>query len=60
MMADSWDFREDMSFRLGVNNVFDKNPPIVTSEINSGGAANAYEVYDGLGRQAFVAISMKF
>jgi outer membrane receptor protein involved in Fe transport len=56
----SWGIRDDISLRLGVNNVFDKNPPIVTSEITAGGAANTYEIYDALGREFFAAVQMKF
>jgi len=59
-VAGTWTIREDISLRFGVNNVFDKNPPIVTSEITSGGAANTYEIYDALGRQAFAQVSVKF
>jgi iron complex outermembrane recepter protein len=59
-LVGSWSFRDDMSLRFGVNNVFDKNPPLVTSEIAAGGDANTYSVYDQLGRQLFVAASMKF
>jgi outer membrane receptor protein involved in Fe transport len=59
-LAGSWSIREDISLRVGVNNVLDKNPPIVTSEITSGGAANSYEIYDALGRQLFAAFSVKF
>jgi iron complex outermembrane recepter protein len=59
-LAGSWAFRDDMSLRVGVNNVFDKNPPLVTSEITAGGNANTYSVYDQLGRQIFAAVSVKF
>ena len=59
-LSGSWGFKEDMSLRFGVNNIFDKNPPVVTSEITAGGDANTYSTYDQLGRQAFVAVSMKF
>lgn len=59
-LAGSYAFRDDVSLRIGVNNVFDKNPPLVTSEITAGGAANTYSVYDQLGRQAFAAVSVKF
>jgi iron complex outermembrane recepter protein len=59
-LVGSWGITDDIEVRLGVNNIADKNPPIVTSEITSGGAANTYEVYDALGRQIFAAVSMKF
>ena len=59
-ISGSWGFREGMQLRFGVNNIADKNPPIVTSEITAGGDANTYSTYDQLGRQAFIAVSMKF
>jgi outer membrane receptor protein involved in Fe transport len=59
-ISGSWGFREGMQLRFGVNNIADKNPPIVTSEITAGGDANTYSAYDQLGRQAFVAVTMKF
>ena len=59
-LSGSWGFREGMQLRFGVNNIADKNPPIVTSEITAGGDANTYSAYDQLGRQAFVAVTMKF
>jgi outer membrane receptor protein involved in Fe transport len=59
-VSGSWGFREGMQLRFGVNNIADKNPPIVTSEFVAGGDANTYGAYDQLGRQAFVAVTMKF
>jgi outer membrane receptor protein involved in Fe transport len=59
-LAGTWEAREGLVLRLGINNVFDKDPPIVTSEIISGGAANTYETYDTLGRQVFAAFTVKF
>ncbi len=59
-LAGSWTIREDMSLRFGINNVTDKNPPVITSEITAGGDANTYSVYDQLGRQLFAAFSVKF
>jgi iron complex outermembrane recepter protein len=59
-LSGSWAIKESIDLRLGINNVLDKNPPIVTSEITSGGAANTYEIYDAMGRQLFAAFSVKF
>jgi outer membrane receptor protein involved in Fe transport len=59
-LAATWEAREGLELRVGINNVFDKDPPIVTSEIISGGAANTYETYDALGRQVFAAFTVKF
>ena len=49
-------------FRLqvGVNNVLDKDPPLIDSGLVAGGAANTYSTYDMFGRQLFVAFTAKF
>jgi outer membrane receptor protein involved in Fe transport len=59
-IAGTWGFREGMQLRFGVNNIADKNPPLITSEITAGGDANTYSTYDQMGREAFVAVTMKF
>ncbi len=56
----SWNVLKQVQLRAGVNNLFDKNPPIVTSEITAGGQANTYETYDTLGRQLYAAFTAKF
>jgi outer membrane receptor protein involved in Fe transport len=50
---------EHVTVRLGINNILDKDPAPAPSEIISGGAANYYEAYDGLGRQAFLGITAR-
>jgi outer membrane receptor protein involved in Fe transport len=59
-ISGSWGFKEDMELRFGVNNIGDKNPPLITSEITAGGDANTYSTYDQMGREAFIAVTMKF
>ena len=59
-LASNVKFRDALSVRGGVTNLLDKDPPIVTSELISGGAANSYELYDGMGRQLFLAMTAKF
>ena len=57
---------DNLSFRVGVNNIFDKDPPIVDS--NSFGISappfgngNTYpQVYDSLGRTIFIGITADF
>ena len=44
-----------VQIRGGINNLLDKDPPVVTSEIVSGGAANTYATYDLMGRQMYLA-----
>ena len=59
-LSASWQLSSKLQVRGGINNIMDKDPPIVPSDIASGGAPNYYEFYDGLGRQAFVAFTAKF
>jgi outer membrane receptor for ferrienterochelin and colicin len=59
-LAATWSITEKIKVRGGVNNVADKDPPIITSEITSGGAANTYEFYDLYGRQLFLALTAGF
>jgi outer membrane receptor protein involved in Fe transport len=45
--------------RAGINNITDKTPPLMGSEIVSGGAPNTYSIYDLFGRQVFLAFNVK-
>ena len=55
-----WSVTTGFTIRAGINNVLDKDPPIITSEIVAGGANNTFETYDTLGRQLFVSFTAKF
>ena len=57
-----WHASSQVEVRLGVNNVLDRDPPLVPSFDISGnsGPANSWGAYDYLGRQLFVAFSAKF
>jgi iron complex outermembrane recepter protein len=59
-LSASWNIAHYMQLRAGINNVFDKDPPLITSEITAGGAANTFETYDTLGRQVYLAFTAKF
>jgi len=59
-LAAMWNLSDDMQFRLGINNILDKDPPLGTVEVVGGGAANTYSTYDAMGRQMFASFSMKF
>jgi iron complex outermembrane recepter protein len=48
-----------IEFRGGVNNITDKIPPFLGSEIVSGGAANTYGQYDMFGRQVFFGVNVR-
>ena len=54
---------KNLNFRVGVNNVFDKDPPITGSSNCPAGACNGGtfpQVYDALGRFVFVGLSADF
>jgi outer membrane receptor protein involved in Fe transport len=65
-LSGEWRIRDRMTLHAGVNNVFDKDPPIFDS--NSFGIAappfgngNTYpQVYDALGRTIFIGITADF
>ena len=56
----SWNVYKGIQIRGGINNLLDKDPPLATFEITSGGAANTYSTYDSLGRQLYLAVTAKF
>jgi iron complex outermembrane receptor protein len=52
---------EGITIRAGVNNVLDKDPPIIASDYSGGaGTPNALPTYDLVGRQAFLGFTAKF
>ena len=58
-LSASWQFMDNVTLRAGINNLFDKDPPLVSSDLVSGGAANTYAFYDSFGRQLFASFSLK-
>lgn len=48
---------EPMTFRIGVNNVFDKQPPTYAPNVQSGTDPSTYDV---IGRRAYVSARLKF
>jgi iron complex outermembrane receptor protein len=62
-LAASWNINKMFTLYFGVNNVCDKDPPIVTSDIAGPafGNGNTYpQVYDSLGRRIFINLTAKF
>jgi outer membrane receptor protein involved in Fe transport len=56
-----WEFRKNMAFQFGVNNLFDRDPPISGAVSGSFGNGNTYpQVYDALGRRVFMNLTLKF
>ena len=52
----------NLNFRVGVNNVFDKDPPLIGSNLpGTTGNGNTFpQVYDALGRFVFVGLTADF
>jgi iron complex outermembrane recepter protein len=49
------------TLRVGVNNIFDKTPPVFDGNVNTNQNGNTYpQRYDGLGRTIFFAVSTQF
>jgi len=49
------------NFRIGVNNVFDREPPIATQLPAGFGSGNTYpQVYDSMGRYIFAGVTLDF
>jgi iron complex outermembrane receptor protein len=55
-----YDVSKNLSVRIGVNNVLDKDPPLVNEFETTTGAPNTYPTYDLLGRQLYAAFTAKF
>jgi len=55
-----YEVSKNLSLRFGVNNVLDKDPPLVNQYETTTGAPNTYPTYDLLGRQMYAAFTAKF
>lgn len=54
------EFSGDLSFSAGINNIFNKNPPLLGSGAQTWGVNTAPGVYDIYGRTMFASITKKF
>ncbi len=53
--------KDAMTLRIGVNNVFDRDPPLISQATLGGGNGNTYPgTYDYLGRNVFINLSADF
>jgi Outer membrane cobalamin receptor protein len=61
-LSAAYDIRENIGLRVGVNNIFDRDPPLTTTAaIEDGGNGNTYpQFYDATGRYLFAAITVAF
>jgi len=55
-----WRATDMLALRAGVTNLFDKDPPLVSSLIAGTGTPNSYPAYDLVGRRIFVAATATF
>ena len=53
----AWNFSDNISVRVGLNNAFDKQPPTYRPNVQSGTDPS---VYDVIGRRWFAQVRMKF
>ena len=62
-LAASWQVKDNITLRLGVNNIFDKDPPVLdtVSFPLTSQAGNTYPaMYDALGRTIFLNLTAKY
>jgi outer membrane receptor protein involved in Fe transport len=57
----TWHATKFLDVRAGVDNLFDRQPPVLTNpSLQGGGQANTFATYDVLGRQMYIAFTAKF
>jgi len=61
-LAGSWKIIDSVELRAGINNAFDKSPPVIAAGLlSSFGNGNTYPgVYDPMGRLLFVGATVSF
>jgi outer membrane receptor protein involved in Fe transport len=59
-LAGTWDITDQYSLRAGINNLMDKDPPLVDTRWSGPGTPNTWGPYDTLGRTVFFAVTGKF
>ena len=56
-MTGTWALNDNVEFRLGVNNVFDRDPETYAPNVQSGTDPSTYDV---VGRRYFGGIKLRF
>jgi iron complex outermembrane recepter protein len=60
-LTGNWTIKDGLTLRAGVNNLLDRDPPVVTQAIAGSGAPNAFSSqYDLLGRTFFFGLTADF
>lgn len=55
-----WNVNKTLSVNLGVSNMFDQDPPLVSTTFSGPGTPNTWGPYDTMGRQIFFGVTAKF
>ena len=58
-LSAQWHVNDMFALRGGINNVFDKDPPLVNNRLSGTGLPNTYPTYDVLGRKFFIGVTAK-
>ncbi|WP_293481276.1 TonB-dependent siderophore receptor [Phenylobacterium sp.] len=59
----TWTMRDNLNFRAGVNNIFDKDPPLTGASSCPAGPCNGNtwpQLYDSFGRYLFIGLTADF
>ena len=59
-LAGTWGATDYATFRFGVNNVLDEDPPLSASTGTTGNGNTYPQSYDALGRYVFVGATLDF
>jgi len=62
-LAGDWTIRQGIDLRAGINNLFDIEPPVISTSalpLGSGNGNTFPGIYDGLGREIFVSATVKY
>jgi len=59
-LSGTWTVKPGVTLRAGINNLFDKDPPILDNAVTGSGTPNTFNTYDLLGRVVFVGLTAEF
>ena len=59
-LSGTYAIRDGLLLRAGVNNVFDKDPPVLDSGVTGSGSPNSFPNFDLLGRVVFIGLTANF
>ena len=59
-LSTTWQLGQKLTLRAGINNILDKDPPLINTTLVPGGEANTIDIYDMFGRQWFLSFVAKF